>query len=1251
MRRHAIYLLIALSMLAGLGISPNARSAAHPSIPRASAMAAPPQQVGPLPRGCIRVTPPGAAEPICCVSGFVFLDGQAVAGAEVHIQSRDGELTTFTRVYSGAEAPAHYQVILSGAPLNVREGQPITITASYGGYVRSLIYVVQQGGQQVDLVLARDQADGYVFERLIRRFAEAGEFNAPRGVASDSAGEIYVVDSLNARVQVFSNAGGFQRQWGVFGRQPGQLFEPDGMAIDRNDNVYVADTGNHRIQKFGREGDWIDAWGGYGSGDAQFDTPRALAVDAGGNVYVVDTNNHRIQKFRGDGTYITQWGGLGSGDGKFNSPTGIATDGQSRIYVADRYNRRMQAFTLDGQFVAKWSHACSDGAYPDPRDASVDSGGNVYVVDGAYCVQKYTHDGQFVLQWGEYGNGDGQLRDPSHITLDTIGDLYVTDAWTSHDVQKFKPGGQFVTGWGKNVVFQPRGIALDRNDDIYVGWGHYVQKYTRDGRLLSNLSSRCSVDGRFGEAEEVAVDRDDNVYVVDGVAGCIQKFTSEGWFITKWGRQGSGDGEFSDPHDLAIGRDGSLYVADTGNHRIQKFTADGLFIRTWGSQGEAPGQFQQPHALALDQSAALTDTIHVADLENHRIQVFSVDGQLLDTWGSAGAGDGQFVYPEEITIDPDGNIFVADGFYDGGVPRVQKFRPYGNWRTSWGGYGSDIGLFNDLSGTAVDSKGRIFVADWANERIQVFRPISMTLPIATINHLSAASLGPDDTLTAYGMGQPSVKGRTVTAYRWISDRNGELGSAPVLTRTASSLSPGAHRLTLQVRDSAGQWSSAVGTDIYVARPAVAQWTMLLYLAGDYHDQGSLLNAFGAPLAALRQSFRNAEVRIAVQIDGPAANDTRRLLIEPGTATTAPQVREVDLRRDLGLDSEQPMDDPDALADFIRWGQDSFPAEYYYLAIADHGQGVQGIAWDAASDLADDHVLNDSAYLTVRELGQALGAPGVLPIAVLHLDACSMNLLEVAYEVRGRAQVLIASQYQAWAYFEYDAYLRAITATMGPRELATAIVSRYADRAEVDGYPYTIAALDLQRMDPLRAALDALTRQLIPLTKSTPDRAALQAIWRDSQKFDSNGDFKNDELDLTVDIVDWATRVRDATDDPAVQGLAASLLAELSGPEPQRFVIANRKASNALPPQYAGGLYVELGGSNGLSIFYPRRSDTAIFRSYIDTQNPPFGFTAASRWREFLIAALEPCPECPAASPPRPLPPPIARKLFLPAVQR
>jgi sugar lactone lactonase YvrE len=1188
----------------------------------------------PLPGGCGGVSPGGESLAACCVSGFVYMDGLPIAGAELQISSaRGNQAVQFTHVYSGTEARPYYRISLSVEPLAVVPGETITITARYSGHTRSVTQTVLPGGQQVDVVLARDRANDYLYERQIWGQADAGGLNAPRGVAVDSTGRLFVADTDNARIQIFDQAGQFSRQWGTLGNQPGQFSQPGGIAVDTSGNIYVADSNNHRIQKFSSQGAWIMSWGGLGSADDQLHSPWGLATDAADNLYVADTQNDRVQKFSSTGAFLRSWGGQGFDNGQFNQPSGIALDADGNVYVVDLGNDRVQKFSDDGVWLMSW--ALGSGIPPSsalPRGIAV-SGTTVYVANASSNrIQRFSTLGVPLANWGGPGSDSGQFAGPAGIAVGDAGAIYVADS-DNDRVQLFSSDGVWQANRGShgsaNRQFRaPSGVAISAAN-LYVAdtASQRVQLLTTAGTWQRNLS------GQFSRPWGVAVGGDGTVYVADPIADRIQRFSASGTLLTGWGSHGSADGQLNAPYGVAVGGDGTVYVADSSNHRIQRFSAAGSWLASWGNLGSADGQLNTPQGLAV----AGDGTVYVADSSNHRIQRFSAAGSWLASWGNLGSADGQFNTPQGLAVDGTGMVYVADT----GNDRIQKFNPSGSWLASWGAHGKADGQLSEPRGVAVDSSGRVYVADAGNNRIVVFRPMTYTLPIATINQLSHGSLIAGDTLVAIGRGQDSDETPAITGYRWSIDGH-LLGLAATLTLSATLLVPGDHLLTLEVQDGEGQWSAPVSTPLFVAVPEQHAWTMLLYLAGDYSDRSHLLNQFNYMLERLRSSFRNPNLRIAVQVDGPDDGDTRRLLITPGTATSVPQFTEISY-------SERALDDPVVLSDFVQWGQLNFPAAHYYLAIADHGQAIQGIGWDATSDPGG------SAYLTLKEIGQALGTPGIAPIDIVHLDASSMNLLETAYELRQQTSILIASQYLAWSYFAYDEYADTLNAFTSPRDAALGITARYAAHAQADHVPFTIAALDMQRAEPALSAVDHLAAELAALVdNSSANRVQIDAIWHASRKLDSNGDRLNTDEDLYVDLLDWAGRLAaqgpntSAWSSTAVRMRAATLVRELRGP--QAFVIAgsNRTGSGTLPPQY-GSHYIDLSGVGGLSIVYPQRHDSTIFSDYIG--NKLFHFTQASRWPDFLLAGLGVLPT-PIQPPPGPLPsldPP--HRVMLPLIRR
>ena len=140
---------------------------------------------------------------------------------------------------------------------------------------------------------------------------------------------------------------------GTPGSEDGKIDRPSGLAFDENDNLYVVDSRNNRVQVFTRDGKFLHKWGEKGAGDGQLDIPWGIEIDRNGDVYVADWRNDRVQKFDRDGRFLMKFGGPGQGDGEFNRPTGVAVDKDGAIYVTDFKNDRLQVFDADGGFIAK----------------------------------------------------------------------------------------------------------------------------------------------------------------------------------------------------------------------------------------------------------------------------------------------------------------------------------------------------------------------------------------------------------------------------------------------------------------------------------------------------------------------------------------------------------------------------------------------------------------------------------------------------------------------------------------------------------------------------------------------------------------------------------------------------------------------------------------------------------------------------------------------------------------------------------
>jgi sugar lactone lactonase YvrE len=192
-----------------------------------------------------------------------------------------------------------------------------------------------------------------------------GQFNEPWGVAVDGAGQIYVADTWNGRIQVFKPDGVFVAAWGYFNTTNGELGDP--MAL------------------FG---------------------PRGLAVDASGNLLVADTGNKRILRFTPGGELLQQTGGGGVALGRFEEPTDVAVDPRDgSVFVADAWNRRIQKLDPNLQPLAEWPVPswASQNLYHKPY-LTVTGTGDVYATDPAnFRVLVYNSAGGLKAAFGSYG--------------------------------------------------------------------------------------------------------------------------------------------------------------------------------------------------------------------------------------------------------------------------------------------------------------------------------------------------------------------------------------------------------------------------------------------------------------------------------------------------------------------------------------------------------------------------------------------------------------------------------------------------------------------------------------------------------------------------------------------------------------------------------------------------------------------------------------------------------------------------------
>jgi sugar lactone lactonase YvrE len=535
-------------------------------------------------------------------------------------------------------------------------------------------------------------------------------FLYPYGVAIDGSNNIYVADTENHLIRKIANGSvtTLAGQAGTHGSSNGmgtnaQFYYPYGLATDSAGNVYVADTFNSAIRKITTNGG-VTTIGG--SASPAFSYPFAVATDSATNVYVADTYNFLIRLITPAGAVTTI---AVSASPAFYYPYGIAVDSATNIYVAEYYNQIIRKITPGGAVstLAGETNAFggglygdADGSYPtgtfkNPWGVAVDSMGNVYVGDsGNGNVRKITRPSDALStlagpdeSYGVYGDGPaGQPRfnQPNGVAVDGASNVYVADT-QNNCIRMVTPAGTITTlagsingysgsadGANYGAAFNnPSGLCLDAATNIYVADydNSTVRKITPDAThsnwVTTTIAGQAGITGEnngtnatFDGPCAVAVDSATNLYVTDVTNKIVRKLTLSG---TNWAVTNYNSFQFGIPNGIAVDSHTNVYVADSGNNLVYIITNGGV---TTFATNDA-GLLNSPKGVAVDSAG----NIYVANSGTNTILGMTPGDKITiviaGTAGLTGSADGlgsaaRFDSPIGLAVDASGNVYVAD---------------------------------------------------------------------------------------------------------------------------------------------------------------------------------------------------------------------------------------------------------------------------------------------------------------------------------------------------------------------------------------------------------------------------------------------------------------------------------------------------------------------------------------------------------------------------------------------------------------
>ncbi|HTP33569.1 MAG TPA: hypothetical protein VMJ75_15425 [Candidatus Acidoferrales bacterium] len=699
-------------------------------------------------------------------------------------------------------------------------------------------------------------------------------FTSPVGLAvNPQTGDLYVADYGNSRVlrflSPFANPTRVEPD-AVYGQPnftnhaPGApsnatLTQPRGVAFDSAGNMWVADGGNNRVVRFAAgvlnsptptadtvigQKDFFsiaaDA-GGTVSGSG-FDLPSGLAFDAQDNLYVSDGRNARVLKFSAplgpsnvNPTASAVWG-----QSNFSSrvvpqqptsssmtiPGGLAVDGSGNVYVTAPADNRVLVFppgsTLGGPAKSVLGQSdfttttANTGANPlaspnslsGPSDVKVDQSGNVFVVDTSNNrVLEFPPNTKAATKvWGQsdfVSNGVNQIKPgsidaPFKMAIDYSSApfaLYIADT-----------GNNRVLVWKDSVHFRNGDPA-----DLVIGQPNLRTGVANVDTQGSPNPSRTSLSAPEGIAVNPA---DGTLYVADSGNNRVLRFPRP---VNQSGRISPdaviGQLDFTSsvsasvnasslnaPAGLAIGPNGDLFVSDSNNNRVLEFAAGAgtgaSAVRVFGQPSmttalrptqASPQTLASPQGLAVDPASNL----YVVDLGANRVLIYpntqnappaGIAATFVIGQGSFGAVSGTGIYknPTDVAVDSNGNIYVADsgnnrvliysslvflpiaGASATGVVGQQTTNGGApNWDTP-DGLATAEGLYGPV-GIYLDRQDTLYVGDAGNNRVVQFLKAATVVNAATFAVSIPVSPGALASLFGGGLASDTA---TISATTW-----------------------------------------------------------------------------------------------------------------------------------------------------------------------------------------------------------------------------------------------------------------------------------------------------------------------------------------------------------------------------------------------------------------------------------------------------------------------------------------------------
>jgi len=585
----------------------------------------------------------------------------------------------------------------------------------------------------------------------------AAIFERPSGIAIDNNGNFYVADEYNHCIRMITPsgvvttfAGDAQSEGFLDAAKASAKFSfPRGVAVDSANNVYVADTGNHRIRRIDAISGAVTTLAGTGGAGfvegafatSELSSPQALAVTSDGRVLVADTGNHRIRMI--DSGVVSTYAGAGSegflddvgANAQFSSPTGIALNALDVAYVTDEGNHRIRRIgtngvvtTFAGSGISGTVNSPAGEVYPitasqfdEPSGIGMDTAGSMYITQQG-LVRKIARSATLPTVTLASETGSGERSVFASISSLRYGSTYYFRA-SGTNARGLTTGGilEFVTTQAKILVcdgdsVSDPAILHDQSAELDFGITPKGQSVTRTFTISNPGSSALTVTSISVPA---------GYLLTSGIMTPIPALDSATFQVSLTAVNGT----VTYPGNIIIN-------SDAHGQPEFSFPVTGLVLNPPVvtthpvSDADIIETVMPPN---LSGTATFNATVNPQDSDTSVWFEWSVDEDFDGVYVTTVAGDGngymegvglaaQFNQPSGMVTDANGNIYIADTLNH----RIRKIDATTKEVTTFAGsgvagYANGVGasaLFNEPVGLAINADGVLFVADSKNHRIR-----------------------------------------------------------------------------------------------------------------------------------------------------------------------------------------------------------------------------------------------------------------------------------------------------------------------------------------------------------------------------------------------------------------------------------------------------------------------------------------------------------------------------------------------------